>query len=101
MVRSAEYFDLGSDGALVVIEALEGKLEPVILVAAFVAQQDGRAVVLRDEEIGSAISIKVSGDEGARIGELDLVEADFDGDVFPSVGSEIAEEADFAFAIFG
>ena len=33
--------------------------------------------------------------------ELNLVEADVGGDVFESVGAEVAEEADFALAVFG
>ncbi len=65
----------------------------MILVAAFVAQQDRRAVILRDEEIGGAIAVVVAGDEGARIFELNLVEADVGGDIFESVGAEVAEEA--------
>ena len=58
-------------------------------------------MVLRDEQVGGAVVVVVAGDDGARIFELNLVEADVGSDVFPSVGAEIAEELDFAFAVFG
>ena len=58
-------------------------------------------MILRDQQIGGAVAVVVAGDDGAWIFELNFVEADIGGDVFESVGAEIAEEADFAFAIFG
>ena len=86
-----ENFDLGADGALVVVQSLEREPQPVVLVAAFVLQQDGGAVVLSDEQVGRAVVIEVSRDDGARIFELNLVEAHVGGDVFPSIGTKIAE----------
>ena len=56
-------------------------------------------MILRDEQIGCAVVVVVAGDDGARIFELNFVEADVGGDVFESVGTEIAEESDFALAV--
>ena len=56
-------------------------------------------MILRDEQIGRAVAVVVASDDGARIFQLNLVEADVGGDVFESVGPEIAEEADFAFTV--
>ncbi len=94
-------FDLGADGRLVVVEPLEVQAQPVVLVAAFVAQQNRGAVVLRDEQIDGAIVVVVAGDDGARIFQLNFVEPDIGGDIFESVGAEVAEEPDLAFAVFG
>ena len=58
-------------------------------------------MTLRDEQVGGAVAVVVAGDDGARIFQLNLVETDIGGDVFESVWPEIAEEADFAFAIGG
>ena len=57
-------------------------------------------MILRDQEIDSAVVVVVSGNDGARLFELNLVESNVDGDVFPSAGTKIAEEADFALAVF-
>ena len=99
-VAAGEDFDLGADGGFVVVQSLEREPQPVILIAAFVAQQHGRPVILRDEQVGGAVVVVVAGDDGARIFELNLVEANVGGDVFESVGPEIAEETDFALAVF-
>ena len=93
-----ENFHLGPDGALVAVQPLEREPQPVVLVAAFVLQQDGGAVVLGDEQVGGAVVVVVSGDDGARIFEMNFVEANVGGDVFPAVGAEIAEQFYFAFA---
>ena len=58
-------------------------------------------MILRDEQVSRAVVIVIAGDDGARILELDLVEADIGGHVFETVRAEIAEETDFAFAVFG
>ena len=100
-IRSGEDFDLGANRALVVGQALEGKPQPVVLVAAFVAQKHGRTVVLRDQQIGGAVAVVVGSDDGARVFELNLVQADIGGDVFESIRPQIAEEADFTFAFGG
>src|SRR5262249_23134059 len=73
---------------------------PVVLVATFVLEQDGRAVVLGNEQVGGAVVVVVSGDDRARIFELNLVETHVGGDVLPSVRPKIAKEFDFAFALF-
>ena len=62
-IGAGEDFDFGADGALVVGEALEIEPQPVVLVAAFVAQQNRRAVILRDEQIGRAVVVVVAGDD--------------------------------------
>ncbi len=56
-------------------------------------------MILGDEQIGGAVAVVVAGDDGARIFELNLVEADVGGDVFEAVRTEIAEEPHFALAI--
>ena len=99
-VAAGEDFDLGADGGLVVVQSLEREPQPVILIGAFVLEQNRGAVILRDEQVGGAVVVVVAGDDGARIFELNLVEADVGGDVFESVGAEIAEQADFALAVF-
>ena len=58
-------------------------------------------MILRDEQVGCAVVVIVSGDDGARIFELNLVEANVGGDVFETIGAEIAEERIFALAFFG
>src|SRR5580704_4323409 len=63
-------------------------------------QQYGRPVVLSDQQVDGAIVVVVSGDDGARIFELNLVQANIGGDVFEAIGPEIAEEFDLALALF-
>ena len=58
-------------------------------------------MVLRDQQIDGSVVLVIADNDGARLLKLNLVESDVGGNVFPSVGPEIAEEADFAFAIFG
>ena len=58
-------------------------------------------MILRDEQIDGAVVVVVAGDDGARIFQINLVEADIGCDVFPSVRAKVAKEADFAFAVFG
>ena len=72
----------------------------MILIAAFVLQQHRRPVILRDEQVGRAVVVVVAGDDGARIFELNLVEANVGGDVFESVRPKIAEQPHFALAVF-
>ena len=93
-------FDLRADGALVIVQPLERQPQRVVLVAAFVAEQYGRPVILRDQKIDRAVVVVIAGDNGARLFELNLVESGFGGDIFESVRAEIAEEADFALAVF-
>ena len=97
---SGEDFDFRADGGLVIVQAFERQTQRVVLVAAFVAEQNGGAVILRDQEIDGAVVVIVSGDDDARIFELNLVEAYVGGDVFPSVRAEIAKEANFTATIF-
>src|SRR6202049_2198830 len=54
-LRSGEYFDLCTESALAVVRALERKAQPVVLVAADVAQKHGRPAVLRDKQVHRAI----------------------------------------------
>src|SRR5713101_5058118 len=96
-----EHFNLRTDSVLVVVQALERESQRIVLVSALVAQQDSRTLVLRDQQIDGAIVIVVPSDDRAWRLELNFVEAGFGGDIFEAVGTEIAEEADFAFAVFG
>src|SRR5215467_11599742 len=57
-------------------------------------------MVLGNEQVGRAVVIVVSGDDGPRIFELKFVQSHVSGDVFPSVRTKVAEEFDFAFALF-
>jgi len=57
-------------------------------------------MILRDQKIDSAVVVVISGDDRAWIFELNFVQAGLRGHVFPSVGAEIPEEADFAFPSF-
>ncbi len=47
---SGEDFNFRADGALVVVESLEREAQRVVLVAAFIAEQHGGAVILRDQQ---------------------------------------------------
>src|ERR1017187_7774221 len=97
---SGEDFHLRADGALVVVQSLERKPQRVVLVAAFVVEQHGGSVILRDQKIDGAVIVVVTSDDGARLFELNFVESSFGGDIFEAVRAEIAEEADFTFAVF-
>ena len=57
-------------------------------------------MILGDEQVDGAVVIVVTADDGAGIFELNFVEADVRGDIFESVGTEIAEETDLASAFF-
>src|SRR5208282_1422690 len=97
---SGEDFNFRANSALVIVQPLEREAKRVVLIAAFVAEQHGGAVILRDQKIDGTVVVVVAGNDGARLFELNLVESDVGGDVLPSVGSKITEEADFAFAVF-
>jgi len=58
-------------------------------------------MILRDQQVDGAIVVVIASDDGAGLPELDLVETDVAGDVLPSVRAEVAEQADFAPALFG
>src|SRR5579862_4943555 len=100
-IAAGENLDFRSDRTLVIGEAFEIEAEPVILISAFVTQQDSMSVILRDEDIGGTIVVVVTHDDSARILEQNLVEADVGRDIFESIGTQIAKEADFAFAVCG
>ena len=100
-IAAGEDFDLGADGAFVVVQALQVQPQPVILISAFIAQQDCRAMILRDQKIGGAVVVVVTGDDSAGIFELNLVQADVGCDIFESVGAKVAEETNLPFAVFG
>src|SRR5205085_11918058 len=57
-------------------------------------------VILSDEQVGGAVVIVVSGDDGTRVFELNLVEAYVGSDVFESVRTKIAKELYFALSLF-
>ena len=97
-IAARKHFHLGTDGALVVGQSLEREAQPVILIAAFIAQQHSRTVILRNQQVGRAVAIVIASDDGARVFELNFVETYFGGDVLETIGPEIAEEAHFALA---
>src|SRR5258706_7769628 len=99
-VAAREHFHLGADGALVVGQSLERKAQPMVLIAAFIVQQHGGPVILRDQQVGRAVAIVIAGDDGARLFELNLVETNVGGDVFEAIGAKIAEELDPALMVF-
>ena len=57
-------------------------------------------MILRDEQISGAIAVVIAGDDGARIFEGDLVEADFGGNIVEAVRAKITEQPHFATPIF-
>ena len=93
-------FDFCADRALVISESFQRQAQPVILIATFITQQNGWSVILRDQQIGRAIVVEISSNDGARLFELNLVETNVDGDVFETIRTEIAEQLDLALAIF-
>src|SRR5579862_4016505 len=58
-------------------------------------------MILRDEQVSSAVVVVVTGNDGSRIFELNLIEADVSGDIFEAIGPEVAEKAHFSFFFFG
>src|ERR1700758_5435473 len=57
-------------------------------------------MILRDQQIGGAVVVVVSGDDGARLFQLNSVETNLGSDIFETVCTEIAEEAHFTLAFF-
>src|SRR5579864_3104965 len=57
-------------------------------------------MILRDEQIDRAVIVVVAGDDGTRVFEMNLVEADIGSDVLEAVGAQVPEQLDFALAIF-
>src|SRR5207244_6024654 len=78
-------FDLGFDGALVVGQALEIEPQPVVFIPTLILEQDGRAMILSNEQVGSAVVVEISRDDGARILELNFVEANVGSNVFEPI----------------
>jgi len=89
-----------ADGRFVVGERFEVDAHPVVLMAAFVAQNDRRASELSDDEIGVAGAGEIGDRQGTRLRKFDGVQVDFFGDIRPAFCAEVAEEAEFA-AAFG
>ena len=57
-------------------------------------------MVLGYKKIGGAVVVEVSGNDRARVFELNFVEAHVGGDVFESIRPKITKQAHFAFAVF-
>src|SRR3954453_13669416 len=68
----------------------------MILVAALIAQHDKRPILLRDQQIGSAISVEVRSDQSARLVKFYGVEADFIRDVLEAIRTEVSKESNLA-----
>src|SRR5579864_8460127 len=58
-------------------------------------------MILRDQQIGSAIAVIVSGNDGPRIFELNLVEANVGSNILEPLRTEITEQPYFAFPVLG
>ncbi len=78
--------------------AFESEAEPVVAIAAGVLQQDGRKIILGDEQIDGAVAIEIESNHGARIVEHDFVEAGFGGDIAKAGWAFVSEQHDAAFA---
>ncbi len=92
-----EDFDLGSQPGLVVGQAFEVDAQRVVLVAALVVQNDWIAAQLRDQKVGGEIVVEVSGDQRARIVQLQFVESERRADIFESLRALVAEYAQLQF----
>ena len=99
-ISSRKHFNFRSDGAFVVVQALEIKAKPVIFVAAFVSQQHSWPVILRNQQVSRTVVVEVPRDDGARIFQHDLVEANIGRDVFETIRAKIAEETNLARPFF-
>src|SRR5579862_4141783 len=73
----------------------------MVLVPTLISQQDNWPAILRDQQVGRTVAVVITGDDGPRFFESDLVEADVGGDIFESVWAEIAKQPHFALAIGG
>ena len=56
-------------------------------------------MILGDEQIGRAVTVVITRDDGARIFQNDLVEAQIGSDVLKTIGTKIAKQTYLAFAI--
>ena len=65
--RARVELDLRSDSVLVVIQRLQVNAHPVVLVAAFIAQNKGRATELRYRQVCVAISVDIRNRNCARL----------------------------------
>ncbi len=61
--------------------AFESEAEPVVAIAAGILQEDGRKIILGDEQIDGAIAIEIESNHRAWIVEHDFVETGFGGDI--------------------
>ncbi len=57
-------------------------------------------MILRDQQIGSAVVVVIAGNDRSRMFEMNLVEADVGSDIFESIGTKIAKQFDLALTIF-
>src|SRR5579872_793978 len=57
-------------------------------------------MILRDQQIGSAVVVVIAGDDGARMFKMNLVEPNVSGHIFESIGAEIAKQLDLTLAVF-
>src|SRR4029077_12965041 len=99
-IATRKNLELGADSGFVISESLEREPQPVILIGAFIAQKNRRPAILHNQQICSTVAVVVTGNDGARIFQLNLVEANVGSDVFETVGAEIAEQAHFSLAFF-
>ena len=79
--RPRLHLHLRADPVLVAVEAARPDLEPVVRVAALVAEQKRRTAVLRHHQVQIAVAIQVGGRDTARVLDRDLRQAGLGGGV--------------------
>ncbi len=93
--QSCVQLDLGPDSALIVIKRLQLYAHPVILVAALIEQNNGRAPEPRHNKIWIAISVDIRNGNSPRLIHLDRIEVHILGDVRPSFSAQIPQQPQF------
>src|SRR5438876_6015396 len=89
-------FNLCADGALVVVQSMEGQANPGVAVSAVISKQDRIAAILGDEQISVAVLVEIAGEQCPRMLQLDLVQAGRVGHIFKALRPAIAKQPNLA-----